>query len=144
MNTTARTLVQAAAAIALCAALGGCATRYDQQGNPIPGLDAFLEQASRHSASCGAQLAPRQRAIQVFDGGPIRGSIGVVQHRTEHTVVHHAFSQVRYVHYSRSPVEVIETRRELDARELGDHRREGLHRLARHHDVGEAPSLAAL
>ena len=50
----------------------------DQQGNPIPGLDAFLEQASGHSPSCGAQLAPGQRAIQVLDGGPIRGSIGVV------------------------------------------------------------------
>ena len=33
---------------------------------------------------------------------------------------------------------------ELGAREPGDHRCEGLHRLARHHDVGEAPPLAAL
>ena len=32
----------------------------------------------------------------------------------------------------------------LGAREPGDHRCEGLHRLARHHDVGEAPPLAAL
>src|SRR4029077_20007305 len=45
---------------------------------------------------------------------------------------------------SRSPMEVIETRRELGARKLGDHRCEGLHRLARHHDVREAPPLAAL
>jgi len=35
VNATARTLIHAAAAIALCAALGGCATRYDSQGNPI-------------------------------------------------------------------------------------------------------------
>jgi hypothetical protein len=50
----------------------------------------------------------RQRAIQVLDGGPIRGSIGVVQHRTQHAVVRHAFSQVLHARYSRSPVEVTE------------------------------------
>ena len=83
----------------------------DQQGNPIPGLDAFLTQASGHSPSCGAQLAPGQRAIQVLDSGPIRSSIGVVQHRTEHAVVRHAFWQVLHTRYSRSPIEGTETRR---------------------------------
>jgi hypothetical protein len=77
----------------------------DQQGDPIPGLDAFLEQAGGHSPSCGAQLAPGQRAIQVFDSGPIRGSIGMVQHRTEHAVVRHAFSQVLHARYCRSHIE---------------------------------------
>jgi hypothetical protein len=81
----------------------------DQQGNPIPGLDAFLKQASGHSPSCGAQLVPGQRAIQVLDSGPIRVSIGVVQHRTEHAVVRHAFSQVLHARYSRSPVELFPT-----------------------------------
>ena len=57
-------------------------------------LDAFLKQASGHSPSRGAQLAPGQLAIQVLDSWPIRGSIGVVQHRTEHAVVRHAFSQL--------------------------------------------------
>src|SRR5271170_2287008 len=33
---------------------------------------------------------------------------------------------------------------ELGAREPGDHRCEGLHRLARHHNVAESPPLAAL
>ena len=73
-------------------------------GNPIPGLDAFLKQASGHSPSCGAQLAPGQRAIQVLDSGPIRGSIGVVQHRTEHAALRHAFSQVLHGRYSRSHI----------------------------------------
>jgi hypothetical protein len=81
----------------------------DQQGNPIAGLDAFLKQASGHSPSCGAQLVPGQRAIQILDSGPIRGSIGVVQHRTEHPVVRHAFSQVLHARYSRSPVELFPT-----------------------------------
>jgi hypothetical protein len=83
----------------------------DQQGNSIAGLDAFLTQASGHSPSCGAQLAPGQRAIQVLDGRPIRGSIGVVQHRTEHAVVRHAFWQVMHARYSYSPIEGTETRR---------------------------------
>ncbi len=52
----------------------------------------------------------------VLDSGPIRGSIGVVQHRTEHAVVRHAFSQVLHARYSRLPVEVTETRREKSGR----------------------------
>jgi hypothetical protein len=66
----------------------------DQQGNPIPGLDAFLKQAGGHPPGCRTQLGAGQRAIQVLDGGPIRGSIGVVQHRTEYAAGRHAFSQV--------------------------------------------------
>jgi hypothetical protein len=61
-------------------------------------LDAFLKQASGHSPSCGAQLASGQRAIQILDSRPIRSSVGVVQHRTEHAVVRHAFSQMLRAH----------------------------------------------
>jgi len=47
-----------------------------------------------HSGRFGAQLAPGQRAIKVLDGGPIRGAIGVVQHRTDHAEIHHFLHQV--------------------------------------------------
>src|SRR5262249_21672946 len=65
--------------------------------------------------------------------------------RAEYAVDHHAFWQLLHGHYPRSSFLAGFWRSpELRAREPGDHGCEGLHRLGGHHDVAEAPPLAAL